>query len=285
MPLAIEAFFHEPTNSVSYLVGDRGSGRAAVIDPVLDFDAKSGRTGTAFADRMIGQAESRQWRIEWVLETHPHADHVSAAAYVKARTGALVGIGAGVRAVQAHFAAVYDAPEIESGQCFDRLFDDGDRFHVGGLEMAVIAVPGHTPACIAYAVGDALFTGDTLFMPDYGTARADFPGADPAVLYRSIRRLLDRPAATRLFLCHDYKAPGRDSFCWETTVGAQRARNVHIHDGIDEASFVAMRRSRDQTLSLPALILPALQVNLRAGRFPDPAANGAVYLKLPVDRF
>ena len=281
----IRAFFDEATFTASYLLADPATKRAAVIDPVLDFDAKAGRTETRSADAMLAAAKEAGWSIDWVLETHVHADHLTASAHIKRATGARVGIGARIREVQQTFKPVFNAKDLATdGSQFDRLFEDGERFAVGGLEVTVRHTPGHTPACVAYLTADAAFVGDTLFMPDYGTARTDFPGGDARTLYRSIRRLLDLPGETRLFLCHDYKAPGRDRFAWETTVAEERAKNLHVHDGVDEDAFVAMREARDAKLAMPALILPSLQVNMRAGAFPPPEDNGVVYLKLPVDR-
>ena len=281
----IQSFFHEPTFTVSYLVIDPDSRKAAIIDPVLDFDPKSGRTGHKSADGILAAAVAGGIEIVWILETHVHADHLSAAAYLKEKTGARTGIGAAVSEVQRHFKPVFNAIDLEpDGRQFDRLFADGDRVPIGSLEAQVMHTPGHTPACISYLAGDAVIVGDTLFMPDYGTARCDFPGGSARQLYRSIRRLLALPPATRIFLCHDYKAPGRDHFVWETTVAEQRAKNTHIHDGIDEAAFVAMRESRDKTLDMPALIIPSIQVNMRAGQMPAPDSNGTVYLRLPLNR-
>jgi glyoxylase-like metal-dependent hydrolase (beta-lactamase superfamily II) len=281
----IQSFFHEPTFTVSYLVIDPDSRKAAIIDPVLDFDPKSGRTGHKSADGILATAAAGGIEIVWIIETHVHADHLSAAAYLKEKTSARTGIGAAVSEVQRHFKPLFNATDLEpDGRQFDRLFADGDRVPIGSLEAQVMHTPGHTPACISYLVGDAVIVGDTLFMPDYGTARCDFPGGSARQLYRSIRRLLALPPATRIFLCHDYKAPGRDHFVWETTVAEQRAKNTHIHDGIDEAAFVAMRESRDKTLDMPALIIPSIQVNMRAGQMPAPDSNGTVYLRLPLNR-
>lgn len=285
MAARIQAFFHEPTFTVTYLVADPATGEAAVVDPVLDFDSKSGRTGTASADAVLAAAKDAGARIVWILETHAHADHLSAAQHLKARTGAKVAIGAAITKVQAVFKEVFNAAEMPTdGSQFDRLAADGDRLPLGRLAIEAMHTPGHTPACLTYRVGDAAFVGDTLFMPDYGTARADFPGGDARTLYRSIRRLLSLPPQTRLFLCHDYKAPGRDRFAWETTVAEERAKNVHVHDGVSEDEFVAMRQARDRTLDMPMLILPSIQVNMRAGHMPPAEGNGTVYLKLPVDR-
>lgn len=279
----IEAFFDEPTNTISYLVGDPATRIAAVIDPVLDFDLASGVADTRSAERIVAFAGEYDWRIEMVLETHAHADHLSAAPFMKARTGAWIGIGAHIRDVQKIFRPVFAMDDLKTdGSDFDRLFDDGDRFAIGGLEVEVLHVPGHTPADVTYLVGGAAFVGDTLFMPDYGTARADFPGGDARTLYRSIRRLLSLPDTTRLFLCHDYKAPGRDDYRWETTVGEQRRASVHVHDGVSEDDFVAMRERRDAGLAVPRLLLPSIQVNIRAGRFEDARSNGVTYLRIPV---
>jgi glyoxylase-like metal-dependent hydrolase (beta-lactamase superfamily II) len=279
----IEAFFDEPTNTISYLVADPASGAAAVIDPVLDFDVASGEADTRSAERIVTLAAERGWQIGMVLETHAHADHLSAAPYIKARTGAAIGIGEHIRDVQKIFRPIFAIEDLKSdGSDFDRLFKDRERFNIGALEVEVMHVPGHTPADVAYLIGDAAFVGDTLFMPDYGTARADFPGGDARQLYRSIRRVLSLPEDTRLFLCHDYKAPGRDAYAWETTVGEERRASVHVNDGVSEDDFVAMRKARDATLSVPRLLLPSIQVNVRAGRFPKAEANGVQYLRIPV---
>jgi glyoxylase-like metal-dependent hydrolase (beta-lactamase superfamily II) len=279
----IRAFFDEPTNTVSYLVWDRQSLDGAVIDPVLDFDPRSGRASVASADAILAFAAQNAIRIGWVLETHAHADHLSGAPYIKAKTGASVGIGEHIREVQRIFRPVFNATDVSGeGSEFDHLFKDGERFSIGGLEAEVLYTPGHTPACVSYRIGDAVFVGDTLFMPDYGTARADFPGGDARALYRSIRRILSFPPETRLFMCHDYKAPGRDAYAWETTVGEERARNIHVHEGVSEEDFVAMRTSRDATLAAPLLLLPSIQVNIRAGHFPPAESNGVRYLRVPV---
>jgi len=278
----VSHFYDPDTNSLSYLVVEPGGRHAAIIDPVLDYDARAGRTATRNADKLLAAVKERGLKIDWLLETHVHADHVSAAPYLKAALGASTGIGQGVRAVQDTWAAIYNLPPVD-GQCFDRLFADGDTFQVGGLTARVIATPGHTPACVSYLIGDALFVGDTLFMPDYGTARCDFPGGDAGQLYRSIRRLLDLPAETCIFVCHDYQ-PGGRALAFETTVAAQRAENKHVKDGVGEAEFVAMRSERDRTLSVPALLLPAIQLNIRGGRLPEPEANGVAYLKIPLNK-
>jgi glyoxylase-like metal-dependent hydrolase (beta-lactamase superfamily II) len=279
----IKAFFDEPTNTVSYLVLDPETKRAAVVDPVLDYDHPSGKASTKSADVILHAAEADGLTIDWVLETHAHADHLSGAPYIKLKTGAKVGIGEHIRAVQKIFRPVFNATDLSGdGSEFDRLFADGERFPLGALEVKVLHLPGHTPADIAYKIGDAVFVGDTLFMPDFGTARADFPGGDAHKLYRSIKRLLALPPATRLFMCHDYKAPGRDQYAWETTVAEERAHNAHVKDGISEDTFVAMRQARDATLAAPELLMPSIQVNMRAGHLPPPDANGVQYLKIPV---
>jgi glyoxylase-like metal-dependent hydrolase (beta-lactamase superfamily II) len=279
----IRAFFDEPTNTVAYLVWDEATKRAAIIDPVLDYDHRSGRAGTAFADALLAAAAEEGVAIDWVLETHVHADHLTAATYLRAKTGAPIGIGARVKEVQQIFRPVFDARDVKSdGGDFDRLFTDGERFAIGSLTVEVMALPGHTPACVGYRIGSDVFVGDTLFMHDYGTARADFPGGDAATLYRSIRRLLALPPETRLWMCHDYKAKGREHFAWQSSVAEQRAQNPHVHDGVSEAEFVAMRQARDATLAAPTLLLPSIQVNMRAGRFPAAEANGVRFLKIPV---
>lgn len=279
----IEAFFDEPTNTVSYLVWDAVTKEAAVVDPVLDFDQRSGEAKLESADAILESAQRRGLNILRILETHAHADHLSAAPYIKQKTGALVCIGEHIRDVQQIFRPVFNADDVSGdGSEFDHLFKDGERFTIGRLQGEVIYTPGHTPACVSYKIGDAVFVGDTMFMPDYGTARADFPGGDARNLYRSIRRILDLPPETRLFMCHDYKAPGRDRYAWETTVAEQRARNVHVHDGIGEDEFVSNRTARDSTLSTPQLLLPSIQVNMRAGKFPPAEANGVRYLKVPL---
>ena len=279
----IRAFFDEPTHTVSYLVSDPATGRAAVIDPVLDFDLASGEADVRSAQAILAAVAEAGLAIDWVLETHAHADHLSAAPYIKTATGAAIGIGEEIRAVQKIFRPVFQADDLKAdGSDFDRLFADGERFRIGDLKVEVMHVPGHTPADVAYRIDDAVFVGDTLFMPDYGTARADFPGGDARQLFRSIRRLLDLPAETRLFLCHDYKAPGRDHYAWETTVADQRARSVHVRDAVSEDEFVAMRQARDAELAVPRLLLPSVQVNIRAGRLPPAEDNGVSYLRIPV---
>jgi glyoxylase-like metal-dependent hydrolase (beta-lactamase superfamily II) len=280
---AIEAFFDEGTFTVTYLVSDPTTRRAAVVDPVHDYDPKSGRLSTTSADRLLARIAELGLTVDWILETHAHADHLTAAPYLRERTGAKVVIGEHIRDVQKIFKEVFNAADVsENGVEFDRLVRDGERFSLGGFEIEVMHLPGHTPADVAYRIGDAVFVGDTIFMPDYGTARTDFPGGDAATLYRSIRRLLSLPGDTRLFMCHDYKAPGRDVYAWEATVADERKRNIHVHDGVDEASFVAMRIKRDATLAAPVLLLPSVQVNIRAGHLPPADDNGVHYLKIPV---
>lgn len=279
----IRAFFDEPTNTVSYLVSDPRTKQAAVIDPVLDYNPRSGKAATESADAILAAASDDGLDIVWVLETHVHADHLSGAPYIKLKSGAKVGIGEHVRDVQKIFRPVFNAEDVSGeGAEFDHLFTDGERFALGDLEVEVLFVPGHTPADIAYKIGDAVFVGDTLFMPDYGTARADFPGGNARTLYRSIKRLLALPPETRLFMCHDYKAPGRDVYAWETTVAEQRAHNAHVRDGVSEDAFVAMREARDAGLAAPLLLLPSIQVNMRAGNLPPADKNGVHYLKVPV---
>jgi glyoxylase-like metal-dependent hydrolase (beta-lactamase superfamily II) len=281
------SFFDEPTNTASHVVCDPASWRCAIVDSVLDYDAASGRTATDAADKIIALVRDQGLQVEWILETHVHADHLSAAPYIKERLGGALGIGENIRVVQDIFGKVFNAgTEFQrDGSQFDHLFIDGERFTIGGLDAVALHTPGHTPACMTYVIGDAAFVGDTLFMPDYGTARADFPGGDARMLYRSARRVLSLPDATRLFLCHDYKAPGRGDFQWETTVAAERVHNVHMHDGVGEDEFVRMRSARDAQLGLPKLILPSVQVNMRAGQFPPAEGDGQVYLKIPLNKF
>lgn len=279
----IEAFFDAPTNTISYLVADPATCMAIVIDPVLGFDMPSGEIDTAPADGILAMAEQMGWRITMALETHAHADHLSAAFYIKKRTGAQIAIGEHIREVQKIFRPVFAFDDLKvDGSDFDRLFTDGERFALGALEVEVMHTLGHTPADLTYRIGNAAFIGDTLFMPDYGTARADFPGGDARRLYRSIRRLLSLPDDTRLFLCHDYKAPGRDEYRWETTVGEQRQTSIHVRDHVTEDEFVAIRKARDATLAVPRLLLPSIQLNIRAGRLPDAEENGARFLRIPV---
>ncbi|MGB7858618.1 MAG: MBL fold metallo-hydrolase [Pseudolabrys sp.] len=279
----IRAFFDEPTNTVSYLVWDPATHEGAVIDPVLNFDHRSGEAEVQSADAILAEANKLGVKIKQVLETHAHADHLSGAPYIKLKTGATVAIGEHIKEVQRIFRPVFNATDVSGdGSEFDYLFKDGERFKLGGIDAEVMYTPGHTPACISYKIGDAVFVGDTMFMPDYGTARADFPGGNAHELYRSIKRILSLPNETRLFMCHDYKAPGRDQYAWETTVGEEKARNVHVHEGVSEDEFVNMREARDATLAAPLLLLPSIQVNIRAGKFPPAEANGVHYLKVPV---
>ena len=282
---SIAGFFDEATNTVSYVVHDPKTGEAAIIDSVLDFDAASGRTSNGSADRMIEYVTSNNLKVTWLIETHAHADHISAAPYLQERLGGKLAIGRDIIRVQEVFGKLFNAgTDFErDGSQFDKLFEDGETFRIGELEGIALHVPGHTPADMAFIVGDAAFVGDTIFMPDFGTARADFPGGDAGQLFRSIRRLLSLPDETRLFLCHDYKAPGRDEYGWETTVKQQREENVHVKDGVTEQDFVAMRTDRDKTLSMPKLIMPSVQVNIRGGRLPDPEENGVSYIKIPVN--
>lgn len=281
----VKSFFDEPTNTASYVVHDPATREAAVIDSVLNYEAAAGRTSFASADTIVAYVTAENLSVTWLLETHAHADHLSAAPYLKEKLGGTLAIGREIIHVQNVFGKIFNEGTefARDGSEFDRLFNEGDRFKIGRLEAMALHVPGHTPADLAYVIGDAVFTGDTLFMPDYGTARADFPGGDSRQLFRSIRRLMALPARTRLFHCHDYKAAGRDTFAWETTVGAQRAGNVHVHEGVSEDDFVAMRDARDATLSMPKLILPSIQVNMRGGHLPEPESNGTRYLKIPLD--
>ena len=287
-PVAVQvrSFFDEATFTVTHVLSDPATGKAAVIDSVLDFDPASGRTSTASADAVIAYVREQGLEVEWLLETHAHADHLSAAPYLQEQLGGRLAIGRHILTVQNVFGKIFNEGTrfARDGSQFDHLFDEGDRFSVGSIPAIALHVPGHTPADMAYVIGDAVFIGDTLFMPDYGSARADFPGGDAHVLYRSVRRLLSLPEASRLFLCHDYKAPGRDTYAWETTVAEQRCGNVHLHDGISEDDFVAMRKARDASLDMPRLILPSIQVNMRGGHFPEPEENGVSYLKLPLNR-
>lgn len=279
----IHAFFDEPTNTVSYLVADPATRQAVVIDPVLDYDPAAGEVDTRSVEAILRKAEEEGYRIVWALETHAHADHLSGSPFIKARTGARIGIGEHIKDVQRIFRPVFNTEGLKpDGGDFDHLFRDGETFALGQLKGSVLHTPGHTPADIVYLIEDAAFVGDTLFMPDYGTARADFPGGDARTLFRSIRRLLALPPQTRLFMCHDYKAPGRDHYAWETTVAAQRAANVHVKQGVDEDAFVAMREARDAGLAAPRLLLPSIQLNIRAGRFPEAEENGVRYLRIPV---
>ena len=281
----LKSFFDAVTNTVTYLVWDPATRAAAIIDPVLDFDPNAGRLTTGSADAVLAAAAEESLRIDWILDTHAHADHLSGADYLRRLTGAKLGIGAQITKVQKAFVPLFGATSDAPGaQVFDVLLNEGDRLPLGNLEIGVLHTPGHTPACVTYLIDDMAFVGDTLFMPDYGTARADFPGGDAATLYRSIRKILALPPETRIFVGHDYLPQSRDTFIWETTVAEERARNVHVHDGVTEDDFVEMREARDKTLAAPRLILPSLQVNIRAGALPPAEADGQVYLKLPVNR-
>jgi glyoxylase-like metal-dependent hydrolase (beta-lactamase superfamily II) len=280
----IHAYFDAPTNTVTYLVADPETKRAAVIDPVFDYDHKSGKADVASVETVLAKAAAEGYTIDWVLETHVHADHLSGAPYIKLKTGAKVVIGENIRQVQQIFRPIFNAMDVSgSGAEFDVLVKDGDTLKIGNQTCEVLATPGHTPACMSFRIGDAVFVGDTLFMPDYGTARADFPGGDARQLYRSIRKLLALPRATRLFMCHDYLPPGgRKDYVWETTVAEQLDHNVHVRDGVSEEQFVTMREARDKTLSAPTLLLPSIQVNMRAGKLPPADANGISYIKVPI---
>lgn len=282
---SIAGFFDEATNTVTYVIHDPKTNAAAIIDSVLDYEAASGRTSNGPADLVIEYVRKHDLTVEWILETHAHADHISAAPYLQERVGGKLGIGREIIRVQEVFGKLFNAgTDFErDGSQFDHLFDDGDSIALGSINGIALHVPGHTPADMAFIFGDAAFVGDTIFMPDFGTARADFPGGDAAQLYRSIRRLLSLPDQTRLFLCHDYKAPGRDEYAWETTVKQQREENVHVRDGVTEEEFVAMRTGRDKELAMPKLIMPSVQVNIRGGRLPEPEANGVSYIKIPVN--
>ncbi len=280
----VKAFFDEATFTVTYVVSDPATRRAAIIDPVLDYDAASGRTSTTSADALIEYVNENALAIDWILETHVHADHLSGAPYLKEKLGGQTAIGAQVTAVQEVFKGVFNLGDLATdGGQFDRLFTDGDTFAIGDIEGRVLGTPGHTPACITYVIGDSAYVGDTLFMQDFGTARTDFPGGSASQLYASIQKILSLPEDTRLFMCHDYKAPGRDVFAWETTVAKQRDENIHINKNVSEQEFIAMREGRDKELGMPKLLLPSIQVNVRAGQLPDPEDNDVRYLKIPLD--
>ncbi len=279
----VQAFFDKATSTVSYLVSDPATGKAAIIDPVLDFEPKGAVLSTTSADQLLAAVAQQHLDLIYVLETHAHADHLSAADLIRRRTGVKIAIGAHIKDVQRTFAPMFDAEGLDADAgAFDVLLNDGDTLPLGDLTIGVLHTPGHTPACLTYTIGDAAFVGDTMFMPDYGTARADFPGGDAGQLFHSIRTVLALPPETRIFVGHDYLPPGREAFAWETTVAAQRERNIHVHDGVDEQTFVQMRQARDATLAPPTLILPSLQVNIRAGALPQPSPSGRTFLKLPV---
>jgi len=280
----VKAFFDEATFTVTYVVSDPASGRAAIIDPVLDYEPNSGRTSTRSVDRVVDYVKAAKLSVDWILETHVHADHLSAAPIIRERVGGQTAIGAQVVAVQSTFRNIFNIADLAvDGSQFDHLFVDGEAFKVGNVDARVIATPGHTPACVTYVIGDAAFVGDTLFMPDFGTARTDFPGGSAAELYASIRKILALPGDTRLFMCHDYKAPGREVYAWESSVTEQRKNNIHINDNITEEAFIALREGRDRQLGMPKLLLPSIQVNVRAGALPDAEDNGIRYLKIPLN--
>ena len=280
----VQAFHDEATFTITYVVSDPATRRAAIVDPVLDYDPASGRTSTASADEVIACVRDKGLGVDWILETHVHADHLSGAPYLREHLGGKTAIGTDVAAVQETFKSVFNLADLATdGSQFDHLFTDGETFAVGDIEARVIATPGHTPACVTYVIGDSAYVGDTLFMPDFGTARTDFPGGDATRLYESIQKILALPDDTRLFMCHDYKAPGRDDFAWETSVAEQRANNIHINGSVSKDEFIAMRENRDSQLGMPKLILPSLQVNLRAGHLPEPEDNDIRYLKIPLD--
>ena len=283
---SVTAFFDEATNTVSYVVADPESTACAIVDSVLDFDYASGRTDTASADRIVDFVRGHGLTVEWLIETHVHADHLSAAPYLQEKLGGRIGIGDRITVVQDTFGKIFNEGTAfeRDGSQFDRLFQDGDTYRIGSLSARAIHTPGHTPACMTHVVGDAAFVGDTLFMPDGGTARADFPGGDARELYRSTRKILALPPETRLFMCHDY-GPNRREVRWETTVAEERAHNIHVHDGVSEDEFVALRTARDATLGMPRLIIPSIQVNMKAGELPEPEDNGTRYLKVPLNSF
>lgn len=281
----VTGFFDEATHTISYVVAEPEGQHCAIVDSVLDYDPKAGRTSTEAADRILAFVREQDLTVDWILETHAHADHLSAAPYLKEKLGAPIAVGEHIAEVQSIFKEVFNAERTfhPDGSQFDRLFADGDEFRIGQITGRVMHTPGHTPACVTYVIGDAAFVGDTLFMPDYGTARADFPGGDARALYRSIQKVFELPPESRLFMCHDYQAPGRDTYAWETTVAEEREKNIHVHAGITEDEFVTLRNGRDETLDMPVLILPSVQVNMRAGRLPPAEDNGISYLKIPVN--
>jgi glyoxylase-like metal-dependent hydrolase (beta-lactamase superfamily II) len=287
MAVEVQGFFNGPSNTISYVVSDAPTQECAVIDSVLDFSPYTGRTSLSFTQRILDYIQQNHLKVKWILETHVHADHLSAAPYIRDRVGGRLAIGTHIKTVQRTFGKIFNAGTDFNldGHQFDVLFEEGDTFMIGSTPATVMNTPGHTPACVTYLIGDNAFIGDTLFMPDYGTARTDFPGGDARDLYHSIQKLFRLPEHTRLFLCHDYKPENRDEICWQTTVGEEKANNVHIHAGITLEQFVQLRTSRDKTLDLPQLMIPSIQVNMRAGIMPPPETNGQVYLKIPVDLF
>ena len=278
-------FFDETTNTISYVVADPDTNTCAIIDSLLDYDASSGRTGTKSVDRLIKYVEQSKLTVDWIIDTHVHADHLTAAPYVRDVLGGRTAIGENIVRVQKIFGEIFNEGQTfhTDGSQFDHLFKDGDTYTVGNINARAIYTPGHTPACMSHLIGDSLFVGDTLFMPDSGTARCDFPGGDAQLLYRSIHKLFDLPNETRAFMCHDYKASGRDEFAWESTISEQKEKNIHVNKSINEREFIEMRAARDATLSMPKLLLPSVQVNMRAGNFPEPEANGKQYLKVPIN--
>ncbi len=281
----VKGFFDEATYTISYVVTDPETGRCAVIDSLLDYDAASGRTHTDSADRLIAHVRERGLTCEWIIDTHVHADHLTAAPYIKAQLGGRTAIGEHISTVQRVFGKIFNAGQAfhTDGSQFDHLFSDGETYSVGNIPARAIHTPGHTPACMSHLIGDAVFVGDTIFMPDFGTARCDFPGGDAGTLFDSIQKLFALPDETRMFLCHDYKAPGRDTYQWETTVGEQKRSNIHVKSGTSRDAFIAMRTARDATLDMPKLILPSVQINMRAGNLPEPEDNGQRYMKIPIN--
>lgn len=281
----VKAFFDEATFTISYVVWDPATNKAAIIDSLLDFDQASGRTSTTSADEMIAFVRGKELEVEWIIDTHVHADHLTASPYIKSELGGKTGIGDNISTVQTVFKKIFNEGQSfhTDGSQFDHLFKDGETYKVGSIEAKAIHTPGHTPACMSHLIGDALFVGDTIFMPDYGTARCDFPGGDAGTLYDSIQTLFALPDETRVFLCHDYKAPGRDEYVWETTVGEQKRENIHVKTGTSRDGFIEMRNARDATLDMPQLILPSVQINMRAGEMPPPEDNGQRYMKIPIN--
>ena len=286
MPMPnVTAFFDEATNTVTYIVADPDSNKCVVIDPVLDYNPAAGRTSTESVTAVIDFIKQENLSLEWILETHVHADHLSGTPVLKSETNAKTAVGADITAVQSVFKGIFNLKDLSTdGSQFDQLFNDGDEFQIGEITGRVMHTPGHTPACLTYVIGDAAFVGDTLFMPDFGTARCDFPGGDAGTLYDSIQEILTLPDDTRLFMCHDYKAPGRDEFAWETSVAEQREKNIHIHEGTTREQFVEFRNGRDANLGMPKLIIPSIQMNIRAGEDPAPEDNGVRYLKVPLNQ-